>query len=189
MRKETILSAERRSHSGLRGRILVCLAVLSAWYMLPCQIRAATVYWDRCSVFCCDDVPIHGDYEPVHRPNECILSVLVTDSNNGMPSVEWLSILAFTAEYDLESDIVTYSGGVNGCAKFGETVRLHYSTLMAEDGKTPVAGYADFRYEDDPAFDVFVASSYVSIGLIPEPVGGVLLAMGIGIVLLRRHQK
>ena len=189
MRKETTLSAERCWHSGFRGRLLTSLAVLVAWTMFPCQIHAATVYWDRCSAFCCDDVPMYGDFEPAHRPNVCILSVLVIGSNNGIPSVEWHSILVFTAEYDLENEVVTYSGGVNGSAKFGETVRLHYSTLMVEDGKTPAVGYADFRYEDDPTFDVLIDSSYVSIGPIPEPSGGVLLALGIGIVLLRRHRK
>ncbi len=65
-------------------RLLVCLVVLVVWSMFPCQICAATVYWDRCSAFCCDDVPMHGDFEPAHRPNVCILSVLVTGSNGGL---------------------------------------------------------------------------------------------------------
>ena len=180
--------------SARKVRVFVGLMVFAMGILSSLQIRAATVYWDLCSVFCCDDVPIYGDFEPYHRPNECILSVLVIESGQRIPSIEWHSILTFSAEYDLANEIVTYSGGVNGCARFGETIRLYYSTLMSEDGTTPVVGYADFRYEDEPTFDILVDSSYVSIGQdaslpIPEPTCGTLLILGISVMSLRRGRS
>ena len=44
--------------SGRKIRVFVGLIVFAMGILSPLQIRAATVYWDLCSVFCCDDVPM-----------------------------------------------------------------------------------------------------------------------------------
>ena len=167
--------------------------------LLSCQAKAATVYWGFCSITFDDGWTEYGEHgvivhEP-YRPTGGILDVLDYDNpvyEYGVPLTRWVPILEFAVDYDLEKGIVTYSGGLSGSAKFGETVRLYYSVLLLDDGSTPAVGYVDFRYEDEPTREIYLESSYVSFGdnaalPTPEPSCAIMVTLGVAFLLLRRR--